>query len=296
MKCSKCSQRAVFGNPRYCKDHFIRYLEAKVRKTIKDYRLLTNKDRIVVAVSGGKDSTSCLYMLSKWYQVTALAIDEGIAGYRSVTLEDLKRFCAKHQIRLTICSVRDEYGFTLDALLNKTKEKPCTACGALRRHLINKYARKLKATKLATGHNLDDEAQSVLMNLFRNQVQLSARLGPVTGLISDRRFIPRVKPLYLCSEKEITTYAYLMDFGVHFAECPFTGSSYRATVCDLLNEYEGAHPGTKRNIIKSFLKMLPGLKARYRTSQAPQSCQRCGEPSAQAMCKACQFIVKMEKY
>jgi len=296
MKCKRCSMSAVFSNPAYCKKHFIEYIEKQVQKTIKDFKLINNRDRVVVAVSGGKDSLSCLYMLSRWYKnVSALAIDEGIAGYRNATLKDLKRFCKEHKIELEIISCKDEFGMTLDRMLKKIKEKPCTVCGAIRRYLINKHARKLKATKVATGHNLDDEAQSVLMNLFRNQVSVSARLGPVTGIIKDKRFIPRIKPLYLCTEKEITAYSYLMDFGVSFVECPYTGESYRRYVLERLNEYEQKHPGTKRNIIRGFLKELPNLKKKYMTELRPASCESCGEPSMQRLCRVCLIMSKLKK-
>lgn len=291
MKCNKCSQKAVFSSPAYCRRHFIEYIEKKVKKTIDKYRLIAPNDSIVVAVSGGKDSVTCLHILSRLYKdVTALAIDEGIIGYRNITLMDLKRFCKSHKINLKIIPVKKEFGFTLDQMLKKTKEKPCTVCGAIRRYLINKHARELGATKLATGHNLDDEAQSVLMNLFRNQPEISARLGPVTGLIKDERFIPRIKPLYLCTEKEITAYTLLMDFGISFIECPYTSESYRRYVLELLNDHEQSHPGTKKGIIKAFLKQLPRLKKHFTTEETVIHCKVCGEPAKQSICRVCQLI------
>ncbi len=296
MKCKKCSQKAVFSYPAYCRKHFTEHIEKKVEKTVRDFRLIAPRDRVAVAVSGGKDSLSCLYMISRLHDdVFALAVDEGISGYRDVTLKDLKRFCNKNKIKLRIVLVKKEFGFTLDEMLKRTKEKPCTVCGAIRRFLINKYARKLGATKLATGHNLDDEAQAVLMNLFRNQPEISARLGPVTGIITDRSFVPRIKPLYLCTEKEITAYSLLMDLGVTFVECPYTASSYRRHVLELLNDYEQKHPGTKRGIISYFLKELPSLKKRFATEDAVLHCRRCGEPSKQTLCRVCQIVSKIRQ-
>jgi len=251
--------------------------------------MVKKSDKIVVAVSGGKDSITCLYNLSQEYKVEALAVDEGIKGYREHTLKDLKKFCDEHEIKLHIVSMKKEFGFTLDKYLKKVKEKPCTACGAIRRWMINTHARKLGATKLATGHNLDDEAQSVLMNLFRNQLDISARLGPVTGLVKDKRFVPRIKPLYFLPEKEVTAYAILKNLQVSYVECPYATDSYRGVIQENLNVYEQKHTGTKKNIIKSFLKMLPELKVMYATDETPLACKECGEPSRQEYCKVCQL-------
>ena len=124
MKCSKCSNKAVFKNPTYCKEHFIRYVESNVKKTIRQFRLLDKNDKVVVAVSGGKDSITCLHILSKWYEVEALAIDEGIKGYREYTLKDLERFCKERKIKLNIFSIKDEFSFSLDSYMKKTTEKP----------------------------------------------------------------------------------------------------------------------------------------------------------------------------
>ena len=293
MRCCRCNENAVFENPNYCRKHFISYVESKIKKTIKRFGLLEPKDRIIVAVSGGKDSLTVLYNLRK-YDPIALAIDEGISGYRDQTLVDLENFCNKHKVKLKIVSIKKEFGFTLDHALKKTGLKPCTVCGAIRRYLINKYARKLKATKLATGHNMDDEAQSVLMNLFRNQMEISARLGPMTGLIRDKRFIQRIKPLYFLKEKEVMVYALLKDFGVRYIECPYSTDSYRNHIADVLNVMEQKTPGTKANIIRWFLKELPNLKKRFATDKTPNACRLCGEPAHGEICKVCELLEKIK--
>lgn len=287
MKCKTCSKKAVYNNPSFCRDHFIRYVEKTIKDTVQKYDMI--KGRPFVAVSGGKDSLTCLYNLRERKPV-ALAIDEGIKGYREHTLKDLKKFCKEHDIELHVISFKDEYKTTLDDYLKKHKEKPCTVCGAIRRMLINKHARRLGARRIATGHNLDDEAQSVMMNFFRNQLDVSARLGPVTGVIKDKRFIPRVKPLYFLSEKEITAYSLLKGFDVRYVECPYSIESYRNRVQEILNQYEAEHPGSKKNIIKSFLKMLPELKEKHRGKGLPNACKECGEPAKSDLCKVCQLL------
>ncbi len=273
----------------YSNPEFTRHFEKTVSATIKKYSLIKKSDRLVVAVSGGKDSVACLYNL-KGYAPIALAIDEGIGGYRDKTLRDLRRFCSEHGIPLKVVSMKKEFGFTLDKALKRTKEKPCTVCGAVRRYLINRHARKLKATKLATGHNLDDEAQSVIMNIFRNQLEVSARLGPMTGLVKDKRFIPRIKPIYFLTEKEVAAYVFLKGFGVRYVECPYARDSYRGRIQELLNEYEHSRPGTKRNIIKGFLKQLPELRKKHATDEKIGVCGACGEPARGELCKVCEIV------
>ena len=285
MKCSQCKANAVITviGKRFCAKHFSQMLEHKVQLTITKFKL-ASKD-ITVACSGGKDSTGILHILHKQgFKVQALAIDEGIKGYRDKTLNELKKFCSRNKIPLKVVSFKAEFGFTLDQAL-QNEPNPCSVCGVLRRYLLNKYA----TGTLATGHNLDDEAQSIVMNLFTSNSKVAARLGPRTGIISDAKFIPRIKPLYFCSEREMAAYAVINDFGIEFLECPYAGSSFRADVRDRLNELEASHPGTKLNIVNNFLK----LKPKAGKAEAVSYCSKCGQPSEQQLCKACSFVAKV---
>ena len=295
MKCTTCKQIAVFLNPTLCKKHFIRYVEKKVANTIKKYNLITKKDNVVVAVSGGKDSLSVLYLLQKYTKnIIALCIDEGIVGYRATTIEDMKTFCEKHDIRYVIVSYKEEVKYSLDEMKVLLKEKPCTICGAFRRYFLNKKARELGATKLVTGHNMDDESQAIVMNLLRHQPDILPRLGPITGALKDRYFIPRVKPLYFLSEKEIAAYALLQEFGIHFTECPNVVHAYRAGVGDLLNNMEKQYPGVKEHIVKQFVEKLPKIRKKFMHEEEVAHCESCGEPAAGRVCKACQLLRNFE--
>ena len=298
MACKNCKTKPVIklpnSNVQLCKNDFIKYFEKKVTKTIGKYKLIEKGDYVGVAGSGGKDSTALLYILNKLakknnFKVVGIAIDEGIKGYRDQTLKDLKDFWKKEKINLKIYSFKDEFKTTLDKLVKK--ERPCTICGVLRRTILNKKAKAFKVNKLATGHNLDDEAQSVLMNQFRSNVKLSARLGPITGVVTDIRFIKRIKPLYFLTEKETTTYAYLKGFIGKYMECPYEVDSYRASVRDMLNEFDGKYPGTKHNVISSFLEVLPLLKKEAQGKI--KACSNCGEPCSQDVCQACKLIKRL---
>lgn len=285
MRCKKCTATAVSENPVLCKKHFLEHVEEVVHHTLVSRRLVRKAEKIGVALSGGKDSITLLYLLNKFHRnVEAIAIDEGIHGYREKTLEDAKKFCRKHRIRMSIHSFRKEFGFSLDQRLTK-KDRPCSVCGILRRNVLNKYAHAFD--RLATGHNMDDEAQAILMNLLRFNWEALPRGGPKPGIIRDEAFVPRIKPLYFLTEKQVALYALLMGFGVGFAECPNARLSYRAFVRDLLNEYESQHPGTKEKLVQFYLVLQSKLKTKV--SSAPLShCLRCGMPSKGDYCAACQ--------
>ena len=287
VNCRICSGKAAFED--LCKEHFIEQFESKVLKTIKDFDLVRKGQKIAIACSGGKDSVTVLHISNKYFgNVTAIAIDEGISGYRDKTLEDLQRICSEMKIPLKIYSFKDATGQTLDQIKTKVNTKPCTPCGIMRRYLLNKAAKEYDV--LVTGHNMDDEVQSLVMNIAKGNMELSARLGPKSGIIEDEGFIPRVKPLYLCTEKETTAYAFLMGFDIKFSECPNSYISYRAKVRDALNVLETKKPGTKKALIHNFLETLPKLKGKYSASQKLMHCSSCGEPSSSLVCNACRLI------
>ena len=302
MDCSHCPKSAVIEvqHGALCKTHFIDYFEEKVLKTINKYHLIDRRDILCVATSGGKDSLTVLYLTKKYCErnniptknIRALAIDEGIAEYREKTIIDLQKFCSDHQIPLEIVSFEKELGKTLDQaypIINKdTQKKPCNVCGVWRRYLLNKYAAKSGATKVITGHNLDDEAQVIIMNIFKANTQLAGRMGPISGIEESEYFIQRVKPLYFCLEKEVRLYALLKGFQVQFTECPYSKEGFRHHVQEMLNDFEQKYKGTKQGIINSFLALLPNIREQEkgRIGEIKQ-CSHCGEAANKEVCNAC---------
>ncbi|AJF61427.1 hypothetical protein QT06_C0001G0587 [archaeon GW2011_AR15] len=289
MKCGLCEKNAVFGNPAYCKEHFCGYIEKKVLGTIEKYNLIEKGQKVAVAASGGKDSLSVLYILNKYgYGVTALAIDEGISGYRDRTLATLKKICGAHKIKLRIVSFKGKFSKSLDEILFTNRERPCTVCGVFRRYLLNLHARDYDV--LATGHNMDDEAQVTLMNLIKNNLSAMQRMGPSAGVVSSEKFTRRVKPLYFCTEKEIMTYAFINKLTADFNECPNVSRAFRLRVRDMLNEIEQEVPGAKKNLIEWSLKSKTGMKT---GEEGLRECRACGELSSADVCMACRYMEKI---
>ncbi len=299
MDCLKCQKPPVINlqHGPLCKIHFIDYFEEKVFRTIRKFQLIDRNDKICVAASGGKDSLAVLYLTKKYLKINnlpnkffALVLDEGIEGYRASTIADLQKFCKEHHIDLHKVSNKEEFGHTLDESLQKIKnKKPCNICGVWRRYLLNKYARKFEATKLITGHNLDDEAQAILMNYFKANSKLAANLGPISGVQDHELFVRRVKPLYLCTEKETRLYCLLKNFQVRFEECPYSREGYRSQIRDMLNDFENKYKGTKQGIIQSFLAILPLLKEKKLERKSVNLCKNCQEPANQEICNACKI-------
>jgi uncharacterized protein (TIGR00269 family) len=303
MACKNCKTNPVItltnSKISLCKNCFIKYFEKKVLKTIRKFRLIDKKDNIAVAVSGGKDSLTVLHILNKLsksmrgLKINAILIDEGIKKYRNITIKDAKAFCKKNKIPLHIYSYKKEFGYTLDQMVKKIDMNSCNLCGVLRRYLLNKKSRLLNANKLATGHNLDDEAQSILMNQFKNNQELSARLGPITGISRFKSFIPRIKPLYLLTEKETATYAFLKNFNNKYTECPYSKNGFRDDVRDFMNNFENKYRGSKNSLVLSFLSILPILKEKYKKGKI-KYCKKCKEPCAKEICNACEILNKIK--
>lgn len=276
-------------------EKFINQFETKVKSTIQKYKLATKTDKIIVACSGGKDSTTALYLLNKFgYKVKGLIIDLLIGTWSKDNLKNIEQFSETHEVKLSVVSMRKEFGCSVcyirSIIQSKTTLKNCTICGVIKRWLLNKKAREWGATKLATGHNLDDEAETILMNILNGSPKLSVGLGPKTGVIKDKRFVQRIKPLYFCSNQEIKKYSELMNFPVLYNSCPCSANTFRREIRNRLAQLEKKHPGIKENMVNNFLELLPELRKYYKTKGELKNCKICKEPSRNEVCKTCEML------
>lgn len=301
MRCEQCDSTAIIDGPLRCERHFIEDFEARVRRTIEEHNLIPASGRIAVAVSGGKDSLVVLTLLHRWFgndgvdvgsdsvrggdRVVAIAIDEGIDGYRDRTLDEARRVCVANGIPLIVKSFEELSGQRLDTIVKTKGTHPCSVCGTLRRRLLADASKGFDV--IATGHNADDESQAVLMNIIRGNTELFARLGPSTGS-HDAGFTRRVKPLYFCPEREVMAYAYIKGFARGFEECPYARQSYRQIVRDALNDYAQSHHGVKDRLLRRFLVAKAALPRGGASTVIP--CRTCGEPSSAGACKTCTII------
>ena len=277
---------------------FIKKFEKQVKKTIQKYKLATKKDKIIVAMSGGKDSTVVAYLLKKFgFNVHAIHINLLMGKWSEENQKNVEIFCKQFKILLNVYSIRDEIGcamcYAKSVVQQKTNLKQCTICGVIRRKIINQRSRELKATKVATGHNLDDEAQTILMNFFKGNPSLSLKRGPLTGIIQDKKLITRIKPLYFCKESDIRKYSEIMKFQVLYQRCPCVLGAMRHEIRNKLDEFEKNNPDIKKNIVNSWLEIKKNLLKKVVKGNV-NYCKICGEPSANEICKSCQILDKLK--
>jgi uncharacterized protein (TIGR00269 family) len=280
MKC-RCNKKAIIENPKLCKAHFQSWLEARVKSNVKRHKLFKKSDKLVCAVSGGKDSLTMLYLMKSLFsnQVLCLAVDEGISGYRDTTIPFIKRYCKEWDVPLHIFSFRDEFGKRLDSV----KHPNCSICGVLRRNIMNRRSRDL-GDILVTGHNMDDEVQTIMMNLIQNDYNRLARLGFIAGIQRHPSFIRRIKPLRNLSERQTATYFFSKGFDTSAVECPYRHTALRQVVRNSLNDLEVSCPGSKAAILNWFDKLKPKLKTEPTRILL---CRQCNEPTSKPLCEAC---------
>ncbi len=303
--CSHCKTREAFFHRQYsgetlCKKCFTQSIEAKVRATIARYKMLSFDDHLAMAVSGGKDSLSLLHILVKLKQfrpkttLTAVTVDEGIEGYRNEALEIAAENCKLLKIPHHIVSFKELYGFNLDEIVAQVRGKgeteltACAYCGVLRRKAINTGARQVKATKVATAHTLDDEVQTVLMNIFHGDVMRLAKEKPVTSEVHPL-FVQKIKPFCEIPENESALYAYVKKIKFQDTPCPYASEALRNDIRDMLNHMESKHAGTKFTVFKAIERLRPALEETAKQEKF-KTCTECGEPAAADLCKSCEML------
>lgn len=290
--CSICGKPAVFrtADGPLCKDHFAQHFERNVQATIDKYHMIDPGDRICVGFSGGKDSTVLLSVLAGLpydTELIAVTVDEGIGGYRDDTIAEAKRTVERLGVEHRIISFTDLCGKTLDDLLHADASGACSVCGTLRRRALNQAARETDADKLATGHCLDDEAQSIVMNYLRGDI---TRITGQFNTNSSDVFLPRIKPLCRSTEREVVAYGLACRLLAPLPECPYTQYALRKDVRTWLGQQEHAHPGTLLKIAEGQETLRSLLPPSTEPVAELHPCEICGEPTNNRICAACRKL------
>jgi cytoplasmic tRNA 2-thiolation protein 1 len=303
-ECTVCG-RDAFYTRRYsgeslCVTCFKDSIVEKTRKTVSKYKMIGPGDRVAVAVSGGKDSLSLLKVLVSLYRprripLVAVSVDEGVAGYREEALEHARSLCSDLGVDHFEVSYKEMFGFSLDEALNWKEERDissCSFCGVFRRRAIDEAAVRVKATVVATAHNLDDWVQTFMMNLMHGDV---ARLGWLDPAYSDSSFpVRRIKPFMEIYEEEVALYAYQAEIPFQSVSCPYMHEGLRSEVRDYLNAMEASHPGIKNVLLRSSLDVI----SRYSRATARRSvpCWSCGKPSTSGVCSVCRMQATLRQH
>lgn len=263
--------------------------------------MLRPDDTIAVAVSGGKDSVSLLHILSRierdfqGARIFAITINEGISGYRPEALKIARKTCEQLGVKQRVLSFRKLYGYELDEIVRikdvRERLTPCSYCGVLRRKALNVAAKEVGASKLATAHNLDDEVQTIFLNIVHGDVMRIARVEP--AIESVPKFVQRIKPLCEVPENEVALYAYLKKTESQTTPCPYMYTSMRNTIRSTLNRLEVSYPSVKFTVFRAIEKIRPTLKMAT-VKVKLRNCAICGEPTVSKICKPCDTLQKLE--
>ncbi len=306
MKCRKCGSKAAINMRQHklalCKDHFLAWIPEQTERFIQKYGMFTREEKILVAVSGGKDSLALWDILWQLgYQADglyiALGIDGGIA-YSAESQRLSQDFAAERGLTLHIVDMAADYGHTIPQLAQQTRrgqDKPCSVCGLVKRHEMNRIARDLGYDVLATGHNLDDEAAVLFGNTLRWAGEYLVRQGPV--LPASPGLARKVKPLCRFYEREMAAYALLRGIRYIYDECPFASGATSIYYKTLLNQLENDRPGAKLSFYLAFLQAKKeGLFANRaeETVRLLHACSSCGQPtSAPGLCSFCRMLERV---
>lgn len=263
-------------------------------------RMLKFDDRVAVAVSGGKDSISLLHILAKMQRdhpkssLVAITVDEGIKSYRDEALRVAGENCRKLSVEHHVVSFKQLFGFTLDEIVKLQRQKgegnltSCAYCGVLRRRALNVTAKEIRADKLATAHTLDDETQTILLNIFHGDVLRIAKVKPVTDEVHPK-LVRKIKPFCEIPERETALYAYVKKIEFQSRPCPYASEALRNDARVMLNRMEEKHPGIKFTIFKSIEKIRPALEEMAK-KEGLGECGECGEPTTAKICRTCQLL------
>lgn len=304
MRCKVCKGHAVVDirrhNAAFCAPHFVHHFHGQIARTIKQFKMFTTDDRLLVAVSGGKDSLALWdVLIDLGYDATGFYLDLGIGGYSTRSKDASIRFAERKGAKLIVRSLQEEHGYSVPELAKLTRRVPCSGCGLNKRYEFNRVALEEGFDILVTGHNLDDEVATLFSNVLHWNVDMLGRQSPVleervVSETDDRgRLVKKVKPLVRVAERETAAYAVIKGIEYVIEECPMvegnTLNRYKETIAQL----EEASPGTKQQMYFGF---LDRAAERFRESGDDAvdlvPCSTCGAPTvrypdSEPMCSFC---------
>ncbi|GAB4477967.1 MAG: TIGR00269 family protein [Anaerolineales bacterium] len=313
MKCRKCNQKAVINMRQHklalCTEHFPQWMVEQTQRFIEKYHMFSPTERVLVAVSGGKDSLSLWDILWQLgYAVDgvyiALGIDGGF-GYSRQSQLLCEKFAAQRGLKLIVVDATQEVGLPipqLAAVTQRGKNKPCSVCGLTKRHILDRVAKEGNYDVLATGHNLDDEVAVLFGNTLNWNIGYLQRQSPVlparhSGLVR------KVKPLCRFYEREMAAYALVRGIEYIYEECPHAEGSTTIYYKNLLNQLEADRPGAKLSFYLAFLQakekglfaQTPADEGLGAAGETLHTCPSCGGPTTvEGLCAFCRMVEKVK--
>jgi len=297
MKCRVCRGPAVIDvrrhNAAFCPDHFVAHCQEQVRRAVREHDMLREGDRVLVAVSGGKDSLALWdLLLGLGYDVDGLYLGLGIGEYSRESARYARDYAAAGGHKLHEVDLESDLGFTVPGAAASTRRAPCSACGLSKRHLFNSFALDHGYDVVATGHNLDDEAAVLLGNVLRWETGYLGRQHPL--LPAAEGFVRKVKPLYRMGERETAAYCVVARIDYQVEECPMADGNRHLGYKEVLNALEERSPGAKAAFMFGFLDRAQGHFAETSSEErgALGACRECGATTTTEVCAFCRLREK----
>lgn len=297
MKCRVCRGPAVIDvrrhNANFCSEHFLKLCRDQVAKVIDEHDMIVRGERVLVAVSGGKDSLALWEILRDLgHEVDGLYIGLGIGGYSDSSGDHARAYAAERGLRLREIDLRGEHGFDVPTAAKATRRVPCSACGMSKRHLFDRAAKEGGYDAVATGHNLDDEAAVLLGNVLRWEVEYLGRQRPV--LPARNGFPRKIKPLVRLGERETAAFCVLSGIEYQVDECPLASGNRHLGFKEALLAIEERSPGTKQSFYSGFLNRGVDRFAETEEERAGLGpCVRCGSPTPGGVCAFCRLVERV---
>jgi uncharacterized protein (TIGR00269 family) len=298
MKCRRCGGGAVIElrrhNAAFCAPDFLGFFRNQVREAVRRHGMLQRDERVLVAVSGGKDSLALWDVLvEEGYDATGLYLDLGIYDYSVESRRKCETFAAARGVPLLVRRVAEEVGAPVPVIQEVTRRPPCSGCGLSKRYLMNRTALEEGFPVVATGHNLDDEAATLFGSVLHWQTEALPRQSPMLPS-THPKLVRRVKPLYRLSERETAAYAFLRGIDYIVEECPFAKGATSILHKEMLTRLEEASPGAKHNFLFGF---LDKARAAFERAEAVDlhECVRCGQVTTGTVCAFCKLSDQVKR-
>ncbi|MBI5197080.1 MAG: adenine nucleotide alpha hydrolase family protein [Nitrospirae bacterium] len=297
MRCKKCQSKAIIKIPRhhaaFCKACFFAYFQNQVERAISEWRMFSQNDKILVAVSGGKDSLALWdVLLDMGYRAEGLYVHLGIGDYSGESRGKAEVFAVKRGVPLRVADLPSDYSGGIPEIAEDSSRSPCSACGTVKRYLFNRIATEAGYDVVATGHNLDDEASRLFGNLLQWQTDYLAQQLPVLPA-SHPKLTRKVKPLFRLAEREIAAYAFLKGIDYIVEECPMSVGAKQLVYKELLNRLEEESPGSKQTFYWKFLKDGYPVFEKAETGVSLRECSSCGQVTTGEVCSFCRLTGKI---